>query len=88
MSGRIGMAMLLLTLGGCAHLEDYHKPVTFSEVPAPVLVGISEKYPNVTIRGFTQQVMMDGTARYTVAAVDKSNKPMTFQFRSDGTELP
>jgi len=87
MAFRKGLAVLAcLVLMGCSAMEQYHKPVGLEELPSPVVVTLSRKYPNVTINNYEKQVMFDGTVRYEMTVTDNKTKAeSTILIKADGT---
>lgn len=78
-----------LTLAGCSAMEQYHYAPAFSEVPTPVKLAFSDKYPNDTIQmnQTVAQKMFDGTLRYRLVVLNTKNVERQVVFTADGAEV-
>ena len=79
----------VLALGGCAVVEQYHYAPAFNDVPTPVKLAFSDKYPNdaIQLNQTVAQKMFDGTVRYRLVALNSKNEEHHVVFAEDGTEI-
>ena len=83
------LATAAIALAGCNVMEQYHYAPAVNEVPTPVKIAFSEKYPNEVIQWpqTYAQKMYDGSMHYRVVALDAKSASHEHVFNADGTEV-
>ncbi|GEM_PF-4201735 len=81
------LAVVGMSLTGCAVMERNHFPQTQDKVPVTAVLAFSEKRPNDEIKEIYEQNMYDGSVHYLFISTDKDKKPVETCIAADGTPI-